>query len=454
MNTSTELRATLKLALPIAFAQVALMTMGLVDAAFVGRVSSDGLAAVAIGNSLFFALACPAMGVTFAVEPLASQAVGAGDQARAWAAFRAGLIGSLLLSVPTMLVVVAASYLLGVAGVDPTIVPTSRAFMIARLGGVPSWLIYMAAKAYLEARGVTRPLLVGAWLTNIVNVVVCSLLVFGDAALVYVGLPAVGLVGHGAVGAGVATTAANLCIAGYALLACYRVRPEGARLFARVSTEDREYVRKLLHVGVPIGFQLLTEVGVFALVSVLAGRLGAFPLAAHQIALGLASFTFMGVLGVSGATAVRVGRAIGASEAGGPRRAGLVGFGVVLVYMVLCATVFVAAPRALSVLFSRDESVLAIAVPLLRVAAFFQLADGIQGVAGGALRGAGDTRFASWANVVCHWGIGLPLAALFGLHLGYGAVGLWWGLCIGLYAVALVLFLRFLQVTRREIAAL
>lgn len=454
MDTSSELRATLKLALPIAFAQVALMTMGLVDAALVGRVSSDGLAAVAIGNSLFFALTCPAMGVTFAVEPLASQAVGAGDPARAWAAFRAGLIGSLLLSIPTILVIVASTYTLTPAGVDPAIVPTSRAFMIARLGGVPSWLVYMAAKAYLEARGITRPLLVGAWLTNVINLVVCSLLVFGDGALTYVGLPAMGLRGHGAVGAGVATTAANLCIAGYALLACHRVRPEGARLFARVSDEDHEYVQKLMKVGVPIGFQLLTEVGVFALVSVLAGRLGAFPLAAHQIALGLASYTFMGVLGVSGATAVRVGRAIGANEEGGPRRAGMVGFGVVLVYMVLCATVFLTAPRLLSVLFSRDPRVLDIAVPLIRVAAFFQLADGIQGVAGGALRGAGDTRFASYANVVCHWGIGLPLAALFGLFLGHGAEGLWWGLSAGLYAVALVLFLRFLRVTRRTITAL
>lgn len=454
MDTQAEIRATVKLALPIAIAQVALMTMGLVDAALVGAVSAQGLAAVAIGNSLFFATICPAMGVTFAVEPLASQAVGAGDEMRAWQSFRAGLVACLILSVPTMLAAIAMSFAIGPAGVDAAVVPTARAFMFARLPGVPFWLLYMAAKAYLEARGITRPLLVGAWGTNVINLVVCGLLVFGDGALEKVGLPAIGLAPHGAVGAGFATSFANACIAGYALLAAYRARPAGATLLAPIGDDDRETVQKLLRVGVPIGFQMLTEVGVFALVSVLAGRLGAFPLAAHQIALGLASYTYMGVLGIAGATAVRVGRAIGAREDGGPRTAGLVGIGLVLVYMALCALLFLALPGPLARIFSKDEQVLAIAISLIRVAAFFQLADGLQGVAGGALRGAADTKFASWANVACHWFIGLPLAILFGFVLGHGAVGFWWGLLIGLFVVAAVLVLRFLRVTRGRIEAL
>jgi MATE family multidrug resistance protein len=206
-------------------------------------------------------------------------------------------------------------------------------------------------------------------------------------------------------------------------------------------------------VGIPIGLQLLTEVGVFALVSLLAGRLGARVAAAHQIALGLAGMTFMGVLGISAATAVRVGRAIGAEDERGPRRAGLVGLGLVLIYMSVCALCFVLFARPLTRIFTPDPAVLEIAVSLLHIAAFFQLADGVQGVASGALRGAADTRFASWANVACHWGVGLPLALLLGFQLGKGAVGLWWGLSAGLAVVALVLTLRFLRISSRKIAA-
>jgi len=197
----------------------------------------------------------------------------------------------------------------------------------------------------------------------------------------------------------------------------------------------------------------LTEVGVFAAVSLLIGRLGPTPTAAHQIALGLASFTFMGVLGISGATSVRVGRAIGAREEGGPRRAGLVGVGLGAAYMACWGLIFVLTPLPLARLFSPDAAVLDVAVTLIRVAAAFQIFDGIQGVASGALRGAADTRFASWVNVACHWGVGLPSAVFFGVILGQGAVGFWWGLSLGLLVVSAALFLRFWRISSRAIAA-
>jgi MATE family multidrug resistance protein len=161
----------------------------------------------------------------------------------------------------------------------------------------------------------------------------------------------------------------------------------------------------------------------------------------------------MGVLGISSATAVRVGRAIGARDDGGPRRAGNVGLGLVVLYMSCCATVFVVFARPLAGIFTPDPAVQDIAVILIRIAAAFQLFDGLQGVAGGALRGAADTRFASWANVACHWFIGLPTAILFGLALGYGVRGMWWGLCTGLVVVSAVLTLRFRRISAGRIEA-
>lgn len=448
-----ETGKTLRLALPIAFAQVALMSMGLVDAALVGRASQADLAAVSIGNSLVIAMLFPAMGVTMAVEPLAAQAVGAGDADRAWTSFRAGLVACLLLSIPTMLLGALSPLVLGPIGVDPTVIPAARRFVFARLPGMPMWLFFMAAKAFLEARGTTRPLFLAGWFANLVNFATVSVLVFGDRALLRIGLPPVGLPALGSFGAGVGTSISNALLASIALSVAWRARPPGARLFGGQRGDLGRTTRKLLVVGVPIGFQVLTEAGAFSAVSLLAGRLGARTAAAHQIALGLASFTFMGALGVSSATAVRVGSTIGAGEAGGPRRAGLVGFGLVAAYMSGCAAVFVSFAHPLARVFTSDPDVVAMAAQLIQVAAAFQIADGIQVVAGGALRGAADTRFASFANVACHWGLGLPLAILFGFTLGRGALGLWWGLSTGLVVVAAVQALRFWSISARRIAA-
>lgn len=448
-----EIRETLRLAVPIAFAQVALMTMGLVDAAMVGRVSATDAAAVQIGNSLTFFVTCTAMGVTMAVEPLASQAMGAGDPHRAWTSFRAGLLACLLLSIPSMIAAALSPWLLHALKVDPTVIPAATAFTYARIPGIPLWLLFMSAKAYLEARGLTRPLFIGGWGANIINFVIVGVLVFGDRALTRVGLPALGLPALGSLGAGFGTTFSNGVLAAVALYAAYRARPEGARLFGGDRGELVATTRKLIRVGTPMGFQLLTEVGVFTVVSLLMGRLGARAAAANLIALGLASYTFMGVLGISSATAVRVGRAIGARDHDGPRRAGLVGLGLVMLYMGTCAVVFVTFPGPLARIFTDDPAIEQAAVTLIRIAAAFQLFDGIQGVAGGALRGAADTRFASWANVACHWGVGLPVALWLGFTMAQGAPGLWWGLSAGLVVVAVVLTARFYRISGRVIEA-
>jgi multidrug resistance protein, MATE family len=450
-----EVRETLKLAVPIAFAQISLMTMGLVDAALVGRVSDADVSAVSIGNALLFSVLCVPMGVTMAVEPLASQAVGAGDLARAWTSFKAGVVACMLLSVPTMILIALSPMLLGPLGVDPAVIPAARAYALARVASVPTWLLFMAAKAYLEARGVTRPLLVGGWAANVLNFVVVSVLVFGDGALHRVGLPGVGLPALGSLGAGLGTTFSNLVLAAIALSAVWTARPPGATLLPRDGwAELHASTRKLLRVGVPIGFQILTEAGMFTTLTVLAGRLGAATSAAHQIAMGLASYTYMGVLGISSATAVRVGRAIGAQEDQAPRRAWLVGLGLVVLYMGCCGLGFVLFGRPLAALFRPDPAVVAVAAGLLQIAAAFQIFDGIQGVAGGALRGAGDTRFASWANMASHWFIGLPLALFLGFRLHQGALGFWWGMLTGLAVVACVLSTRFWWISRKRIEAL
>jgi MATE family multidrug resistance protein len=281
-------------------------------------------------------------------------------------------------------------------------------------------------------------------LANVVNFVVCALLVLGDRALTPLHLPPLGLPRLGALGAGISTSVATAFMAAIVLVASRRHRAPHAR--APVAT------RTALRVGVPVGLQLLAEVGVFSLVAALAGRMGPAVLSAHQIALGLASLTFMGAIGVSGATSVRVGHAIGAGRS--PRRAGLLGIALGMSVMLVGAITFATMPYALMRAFTSHADVIAIGAPLIGIAALFQLFDGVQAVAAGALRGAGDVRFPFVANVAAHWFIGLPIALVLGFRLHGGAIGLWWGLTAGLVSVSIALAARFLWLSRGTIARL
>jgi MATE family multidrug resistance protein len=252
----------------------------------------------------------------------------------------------------------------------------------------------------------------------------------------------VGLPVLGALGAGLAFS-----LASFVLLAFVAVP---ARARRSTGSSPPVTLRATYRVGLPIGLQLLAEMGIFSLVALLSGVLGPEVASAHQVAIGLASFTFMGALGVSGATAVRVGHAVGAGAS--PRRAGSLGIALGAAVMMTGAVVFAVFPGLLVSAFTTDARVIAIGSDLVRIAALFQLFDGVQTVAAGALRGAGDVRFPFVANVVAHWFIGLPVALTLGFALHGGAPGLWWGLTSGLVVVSVALAARFWRISGRAIA--
>lgn len=451
----TEIRALARLSLPISLAQLGYVFLGLVDTAIIGHVSVDDLAATAVGRSIMFGISAVGMGIGSALDPLASQAVGAGQPERAHQALRAGLRASALITLPTILIAFAVTLLLGPLGVDPAILPRVHAYLLGNAPGVFGYLAYLTGKSFLQAHGATRPALVAAFVANVVNAVVCSLLVRGDDALLAVGLPGVGLPRLGALGAGIASSIGSLLLAAIVLQAARAFRPvappsplEVPKATAAADPAPITLVT-VLRLGVPIGFQLLAEIGVFSLVALLAGRLGSTVLSAHQIAVGLASFTFMGALGVGGATAVRVGHAIGAGRS--PRQSGLVGLALGAAVMSVGATTFALIPRHLIALFTTSAEVIEVGAHLLRIASLFALFDGIQAVASGALRGAGDVRFPFLANVAAHWLVGLPIALTLGFGLDLGAPGLWWGLTAGLVTISLLLATRFVHLSSRAI---
>jgi MATE family multidrug resistance protein len=254
--------------------------------------------------------------------------------------------------------------------------------------------------------------------------------------------------GLGVAGSGIASTLAATAMVGMLAAAI-------ARVDAPPDLDRRRYapslVRTILRLGVPNGMQVVAEVGVFATVGVLAGRIGAASAAAHLVAITLASFTFCVTLGIGAATSVRVGVHVGGGDSDGARHAGLVGLGASATFMLASAACFFAFAPQLAALLTDDAGVLLVAVPLLHVAAIFQLSDGLQATAAGALRGAGDPHAPLYANLVGHWLIGLPVAVVLGFTLHQGATGLWWGLSLGLTAVAIGLIGRFLWLSSRPI---
>jgi MATE family multidrug resistance protein len=447
-----ELSALARLALPLAAAQAGQALMGVVDTAVVGRAGAAQIAGVGLGNALFFAVAVLGMGVMMGLDPLISQAFGADDRDRArrlaWQGGFLALHVSAWLAAPMLLL----PFVLEPLGVEPAVAREAGRFILWRLPGLPFLLLYVGGRAYLQAAGLTRPMVVATVAANLANVPLDLLLVFGGAGLPAWAGPLRGVPAFGGAGAAISN---SLCLVlQAAILASAIRRVPAAPLGPAARRQDAGELRRAARVGLPTGLHMVVEVAFFTLAGFLAARLGAVAIAAHQLALSVASLTFTVAVGVGNAGSVRVGHHVGARDRRGARRAGLTAFGAAAGFMSLCGLAFLLFPHAIARVMTDDAAVAAAAAPLFRVAALFQIADGVQAVGAGVLRGAGETRFTFLANVAGHWGLGLPAVLLLVFGLGLGVVGLWWGFVAGLFAVAGAVLWRFLAVSSRDIAPL
>jgi MATE family multidrug resistance protein len=431
---ASELRTLLRLAGPLILGYVGSNLMSVTDAAMVGRLGAGALAGVGIGNGVYFTVTCFGLGCVAGVEAPIAQALGAGERLRARRLLWQGVRVALGVSLPLIVIMSLLPSLLPSFGIDALTTHQSAAYLWARMLNVAPFLVFNAQRSYLQASGNTRPIVVATAAGIVANAA-------GNWLFIY-------RFGLGVAGSGIASTlAATAMVAAVAPAVASVDTPEDPdrRRF------DRALVRTILRLGVPNGLQVVAEVGVFATVGVLAGRIGAASAAAHLVAITLASFTFCVTLGIGAATSVRVGHHIGVGDHDGARIAGLIGLASSSVFMTTAALAFFAFAPELAAALTNDASVLAVAVPLVHVAAIFQISDGLQSTAAGALRGAGDPHAPLYANLVGHWIIGLPVAVVLGFVAHEGAVGLWWGLSLGLTAVAVALIGRFLWLTARPI---
>jgi MATE family multidrug resistance protein len=435
-----EFRELMKLAIPIAIAQGGQALMGLVDTLVVGRAGTSALAAVGLANSLFFAVAGLGMGLMMGFDPLLSQAFGAKNSPRArallwqggWMSlFAGGVLGVFVLVIPEVL---------PLFGYVREELAETRAYLYWRAPSLVTMLAFLMMRSYLQSAASTRPLVVATVAANIFNVGADILFVFGGSVLPEGFGPLRLVPAMGAAGAALATLLCTLLQLSIVLYSVRRLLPPGEKPERRPVWAD---LRQAAGVGIPIGLHIAAEIGVFALAGTLAFKLGQASMGAHQIALSFASLSFTIAVGIGNAGSVRVGWAVGAQNTPQARMSGFIAFAGGAGFMALSALVFAIFPRTLSQLAGASEDVVPLLVPLLMVSAVFQVFDGVQGVGAGVLRGAGETRFTFVANMVGHYAIGLPLSLVLGFGLKLGIVGIWWGLCAGLIAVAFALLWRF-----------
>jgi len=425
------MRALMQIAVPAMTIEMGMMSMNVVDALFVGHLSATALAAVSLALIYYFTVVVIGVGTLVGFDAIVSQAVGAGDTRAVRRSLQRALVLALLLCVPLALILWPTAPVFRLLHQPPEIIPTATRIVHISILGLPGALAFVALRQVMQAMERMRPILLTVLLANLLNILGNWVLIHG-----HFGVPALGVDGS-ALASVIGRTVMPLLLLWMGrdvLWPLLRVREPGLWQAAPLL--------RMLRLGAPVGVQYLLEVGVFNAVALLMGVQATATLAAHQVAISLASFTFMMPLGIGAAAAVLVGQAIGRGDAAAARRAAAAALVAGLVVSSVTTIVFLGVPAPLARAYVNEPGVVALAATLIPLAGVFQLFDGLQAVAGGALRGAADTQAAMLANILGFWALGLPLGLWLSFSRGLGPAGLWWGLVAGLAAVSAVLVAR------------
>jgi MATE family, multidrug efflux pump len=436
-----HLRETVVLAVPLILGQLSSIGMNVIDTLLAGHLNAHTLAAVAVGAGVWALAIVASIGVMMAVPPTVAQLAGAGERERIGPVFRQALWLAIMLGVALLLAVrYGGPLLLDAFGIDPEIIGDTGNFLRAIAWGAPALTMYFALRGLSEGLALTRPTMYFGLFGLVLLAPIGYMLMYGRF----------GFAARGAEGSGIATaTVLWVQLGAFALYLHLRDKYRDIGPFSRFEGPHWGEIAALLRLGVPMGVAVLMECALFVCTALLIASLGAVTVASHQVAINVASVTFMLPLGLAMATTVRVGQAAGRADAEGVRRAGLAGIGLSLVTQVVSASAMALFPIAIAHAYTDDADVVALAAQLLVLAAIFQFSDGIQVTANGALRGIKDTTVPMLITLVAYWLIGMPVGYWLAFHHHFGARGMWMGLAAGLTAAAGLLLLRFLKVSRR-----
>jgi multidrug resistance protein, MATE family len=441
-HLSLELGETLRLAVPIALTQLGQIAMMTTDIAFIGRLGSEALAAASLAHTVFFVSFTFGMGLVSAVAPLAAQAFGARDPRMVRRSLRVGLWAALLIALPMMALPFRGEQILLALGQAPAAAHLAQQYLFGLVWGILPALWFIAIRGFMSAVNRPEPIL---WITLAAipaNALLVYLLLYGEW-----GLPQLGLFG-----AGLATSIVNLGTLLAALWFTARRRPfRKYHVLGRIWRIDWHLMRQLVRVGAPISISFLLEYGLFGAAGLLMGLISTVALAAHQIALQIAAILYMVPFGIAMAATVRVGHAVGRGDAPAVKRAGFVATGLGVVFMSAMTLAVILGRFGIAEIFLGEatDATAELAATLLLVGSTFFIADGIQTVVAGALRGMNDTRIPLLFATVSYWLVGFTCACALGFWTSLGAVGVWIGLSCGTAVYAVLLILRFRRLASR-----
>lgn len=423
--------------------QLGHVMMGVADSIMVGHVGATSLAAVSLSNVAFNVLLLFGIGVSYAITPLVASANGEKDDAMIVNVVRHGLVINLITALLLLGVIYFSKELLYHIRQPEDVVDLAIPYLTIISASIIPVLIFQTFRQFTEGLTHTRVAMVVVIAANVVNIIVNYMLIYGHA-----GFPALGLNG-----AGWATLFSRTFMAAFIVIYVWRDKTFArfAGVF-RIGDYSRKLFNKMLHIGIPAGMQFIFEVLAFDASAVMMGWLGTHALAAHQIALNLATISYMTTSGLAAAATIRVGYFFGQRDVRNLRGAAYTLLIMALTIMTLWGLLFTFGNQFLPEFYVSNADVIAIASPLLIIAALFQLSDGAQVVCVGALRGLQDVKVPSLFIFIAYWVIGLPLGYLLGFPLQLGAVGIWLGLLIGLTLTAIAMFVRFRYLSRKLLA--
>ncbi|MFM7628572.1 MAG: MATE family efflux transporter [Algoriphagus sp.] len=445
MAIRNQLKATFFLAYPVMLSQLGQVSVGIADSMMVGRLGALPLAASSLANSIFFVTLMFGIGISMGVTPLVSKAAGKQKISRITRLFGHSFWINVLSSILLFLFVLGFTPWMSVLNQPEEVTELALPYLLIISASLIPLMIFQTFKQVAEGLSMTKQAMVITLFGNLVNVFFNWLLIWGIW-----GFPELGL--NGAGWATLLSRVVMMVVMGGYLL--YAKRFEVYHFSLRITKPSLAIATRILKIGIPTGFQFIFEVSAFSAAAIMMGWIGVKELAGHQIALNLASISYMMATGLATAGMIRVSYFVGVGDFKGMREAGMVAFGMVIYFMFCCALVFFGARFFLPSLYIQDPEVISLAASLLVLAGFFQISDGIQVVGLGVHRGLEDVKVPTLITFFAYWGLGLPLGYLIAFPLGYAERGIWVGLVIGLSVTAILLLYRFHRLSKDKLKAL
>lgn len=444
MTIKEHLKTNVNLAVPVMASHLGQVMVGVADNMMVGQVGYIPLAGASLGNAIFYFFMTFGLGVSFAITPLVGFADGEGNKKQCGQVLRHGLVVNSILGVLLFLVVMVVANYLHLLGQEAAVVEQATPYMFVIGFSMIPFLVFQSFRQFSEGLSMTKVPMVVSVSMNVLNIILNYLLIYGKF-----GFPELGLLG-----AGIATLIARIAMAivmvGY-VVSSNRFKPYLDGL--GIKNLDFNLIKDLLRIGIPAGLQFVFEVGAFSMAAIMMGWINASTQAAHQIAINMASISYMTVSGLGAAAAIRVGNQLGMKKYKVMKRAvlSLVAMGVAL--MVVFAIIFILGKDTLPLLYNNQPEVVKVASSLLVIAALFQISDGVQVISLGGLRGMKDVKIPTLITFLAYWVVALPLGYILAFKYDYGAEGIWYALFLGLTIAGIWVYIRFVRLANKKIAA-